>query len=386
MAPVFNKEGFRGTTTVVKDALSAVAAVRNASRKHAEARSRLKALQKNLDESRSTLEYRDRINSNFNTIIHEQTAHKESALSDSKAAQRALDELSSQKTQLETQLDTLKKEHEESLRPYKSLMEATKGRSDDAARSLAELKRAIKQADQQLSDVVKRREQRIASANRVVDSARERLSRVQAELQALQRDSSSDASAVAKTQREAIAEQAHLDAARDELKRTTAECQQMVDNAQTHLWTQRQSLETVERQAEEAKHEAELNRKEYEERFNAAQAQEKALHDDIARHTQAISSSEKELSAAQVTIQEAEALLAEANDIHSTPELTEELRQKVQALELEQAVVEQEVAEAEHHERHVRSTTRTQRLIFMLVCAVVLVALIVGTLFLTGVL
>jgi chromosome segregation ATPase len=259
----------------------------------------------------------------------------------------------------------MKADHEEAIRPYRDLMESTKGRSDDDAKSLAENRRAVKVADQQVADAAKRREQRIANANRAVDNAQERLRKVESELSSLQNGGNASPSAIQKMQSEIVTERAHLDAARDEVARTTAECQQLVDNAQTHLWTQKQSLETAERQASEAKREADARREEYERLYNSALAEEKAIEDEIALRQRAIAETGKEQAESERRQSEAQALLDEANEIHATPEVTQQLRQGIAEGQASLERQESEVNSLARSERRIRETTRTQRYIFI---------------------
>lgn len=376
--------GQQATIGALRAGIGAIAAVRGAARQHAEARAQLKSAQDALDESRGVLAHRLDIERNFEQIVSDQGAELGAATSERQATQGAIDQAEEKRGALEGQLAAMKEKHEGQLRPYRDLMETTKGRSDDAAKSLSELKRAIKGADQQVSDAAKRREQRIAAANRSVDNAQERLRKVQSDLHALQTNPSAAPGAISKMQSEAVAEQAHLDAARKEVTRVTAECQLLVDNAQTHLWTQRQSLETVERQADDAKHEADGRREEYERLYNEAMGREKDLSDEIARCRQEAEEAAKGREAAEGRMSAAQRLLDEARDIHTTPELTRQLQEKVDAqmrdLEQRQATVE----ELAHEERELRLSTRRQRYTLMVAAtvAVIVIVIVAITLFL----
>ena len=360
----------------LRDGFDAIVSVRTAAKRHAEARSRARQLKADIDASASELGRREQIEGNFEQIVQDQRAAIEGAQESIRSARDREVALAREKETLEGQLEGLKAKNEEDIRPYRELMESTRGRSDDAARSLSELKRAVKAADQQVTESAKRREQRIAGANRAVDSALDRLRKTEADLTSLQRDPNAAPSAISKTQRELVAEQAHLDAARDEVTRVTAECQRAVESAQTHLWTQRQSLETVERQADDAKRAATARREEFESLFNGAQEREKALAKEISQRSDAISDAQAEAEAATRQLEEAQEALDEAVRVHETPELSEQLRESIARLQDERASLEADIEELAAHERELRGRTRRQRLVFLGALAALLVVVV----------
>ena len=354
--------------------------MRSASKEHADARERAEALKKQVAADSAELAHRDKIEGDYPQIVERQRAEMAEASTLLAKAGEESQRLSGEVEGLTQRLDAMKAANEEQLRPYRELMNSTKGRSDDAAKSLSDVRRAVKAADQQVSDTAKRREQRIDASNRSVDNAQDRLRKVQAELTSLQADPSASPAAVSKMQSEVVAEQAHLDAAREEVKRVTAECQQLMDNAQTHLWTQKQSLETLERQAGEARKEADARREEYERLHNEATRREKELSDQIAARKGDLEAANKDAAAAQGRIDAAQEALDEANSIHATPEATAQLRGKIAqdkaSLHLQQAEVDRLAAA----ERGLRSKTRGQRYGFVaivVVACVVVLALVV---------
>ncbi|MBP3883741.1 MAG: hypothetical protein J6D54_02220 [Olsenella sp.] len=364
-----------GALGSLKDGLDAIGAVRSAAKQHSDARAQLKRLKKELAKTQSVLDHRTEIESRYDEIVSEKTAEIEDARRAILASQERAQQLEAEKSELEGRLQQMKAEHETAIRPYRDLMESTKGRSDDAAKSLAEIRRAVKNADQQVADAAKRREQRIANANRAVDNAQERLRKVESELSSLQSGGNASPSAIQKMQSEVVTERAHLDAARDEVTRTTAECQQLVDNAQTHLWTQKQSLETVERQANEAKRESDAHREEYERLYNSALAEEKALEEDISLRKKSIDEANKERIESERLESEAQALLDEANDIHATPEVTQQLKQGIEDGEAALERQESEVNSLAQSERRLREATRAQRFVFIGVAVAVLIVI-----------
>ncbi len=361
----------------LKEGINAFASVRAAAKRHSTARGQLKKLQERLKADLATLEHRETIARDYASIVSTQKHELELARKSHQAAEEEGKRLSAERTELEKNLSAMKAKHEEALHPYRELMTTAKGRSDDAAKLLADLKRAVKQAETQVADATKRREQQIAAANRAVDNAQDRLRKTQGELADLQAGSGSSSSAIAKVQREAVAEQAHLDAAKLEVTRATAESQKYVDNAQTHLWTQRQSLEVAERRANEAKQEATTHREEYERLHAEASQEEQKLAEQISAITKSATVATREREATQTRIKEAEAALTEAHEIHDTPEATEVLRKSIEDGKNELALLEQEAERLGKNERDLRIKTRKQRFVVAGVALLVVILVIV---------
>ncbi|WP_058270156.1 coiled-coil domain-containing protein [Olsenella massiliensis] len=370
----------------LKGGLDAVKRVWEASRQHATARGQLRELSQALKEDRDELERRTRIEDNYDAIVSEQEAELKDAQGALRDADGRAEKAAGDAGALQESLSSLRAEHEDSLRPYRELMDATKGRSDDAARSLADARRAVKGADQQVAEAAKRREQRIAAANKAVDNAQDRLRKVQAELMALKKDPSASASALSKMQSEAVAEQAHLDAARNDVARVTVECQQLVDNAQTHLWTQRQSLEAVERQAGDAKREATSRREEYESLYNAARDEERQLQDQISQVEHDRQLAQDDAREAQGRITAARDILDEAGDVHDTPEKTAALERAIDERQAQLVSLEAEVEGLARFERNLRARTRGQRLAFVGIALLALAAVVAVVVIVTQVL
>ena len=375
-------EGVAAALSSLKEGLDAIGAVRDAAKRHAGARSQLKELKRELEKTQEVLDHRVEIEASFDQIVRDETANAESARAEIAQAEADTARLSAERDALEAQLKAMREAHETAIRPYRDLMESTRGRSDDAAKSLAEIRRAVKSADQQVADAAKRREQRIADANRSVDNAQERLRRVEGELASMQSSGGSPA-ALSKMQAEVVTERAHRDAARSNVARVTAEGQQLVDNAQTHLWTQKQSLETIERQAEEAKREADERREEYERLYNANLAEEKALEEQVNQRKKSLEETARAKADAEERAGAAEAALEEAREIHATPEVTEQLRHGIQEGESALARQQSEVDSLADTERRLRESTRSKRFLFIGVAVAIVVIVVLLVVLLT---
>jgi chromosome segregation ATPase len=365
------------------EGLAAVRNVRELSRKHSNARAQLDVLRRELDDAMVILDHRVEIERNYDQIVAEQTALINEAKAEmSQAEQRAV-QLAQERDQLSARLTALKAENVEALRPYKNLMDTTKGRSDDAAVALADARRAVRSAESQATEATRRRDQRVAAANRTVDNAQERLRRVQTELDKLQGDPDAPMTALPKMRDELVAERAHLEDAREEVERVTAESQQLVEESQARLFSLKQTLESAERVADETKREATSSREEYDRLYKEARASEEEVEAAIKERTAGIAEAKKERDAAAKRIDEYQIVLDEANDIRETPEVTAQLRDRITAGKDELERQNQEVRSLAQSERDLRESTRTKRIVFFAVIAAVVLLAILLIWFLT---
>lgn len=354
----------------LKEGIEAIRNVRELSRQHSTARAQLEELRRELEDAMRILDHRVQIERSYDQIVAEQTANINEAKAESNAAQARINQLTSERSQLSSRLQALKVHNEENLRPYKNLMDTTKGRADDAAEALADARRNVRTAETQATEATRRREQSIAAANRTVDNAQERLRRVQTELDKLSGDSEAPITALPKMRDELVSERAHLDTAREDLERITAESQAAVEEAQTRLFSLKQVYEASERVAEETKREATERRNEYDRLYKQAKAAENELEGAIKERSQGIAEAEKQRDEAEKRIDEYQVILSEANDIHETPEMTEQLRKRITAGQAELERQDREVKNLAQSERTLRESTRTKR--------IAVIALVVG--------
>ena len=359
------------------EGLEAVRNVRALSRQHADARAQLETLRRELDDAMAILDHRVEIERNYQQIVADQTAQIQAAQGSIDTAKERSAALNSERQQLSARLTALKAEHEETLRPYKNLMDTTKGRADDAAVALADARRAVKSGESAANDATRKRDSRVSAANRAVDNAQERLRRVQTELDKLQGDPDAPITALPKMRDELVAERAHLDDAREEVEKVTAETQQAVEEAQARLFGLRQTLEAAERVAEEAKREASERRGEYDRLYKEARAAEDEISTAIKERTAAITELESTIDEIDDQLDGLQIILDEANDIHETPEVTAQLRERITAGQAELERQDREVKNLAQSVRHLRESTRGKRIAFFAaVAAVVLVAIL----------
>lgn len=359
------------------EGLEAVRNVRALARQHADARSQLENLRRELDDAMTILEHRVEIERNYDQIVSDQTAQIQAAQGSMDEAKERQATLAAERQQLSQRLTALKAENEEALRPYKNLMETTKGRADDAAVALADVRRSVKAAENAANEATRKRDSRVSAANRAVDNAQERLRRVQTELDKLQGDPDAPITALPKMRDELVAERVHLDDAREEVEKVTAETQQAVEEAQSRLFSLRQTLEASERVAEETKREAAERREEYDSLYKQARAAEEELNAAIKERTATIAELNNTIEEIDDQLDELQIVLDEANDIHDSPEITAHLRDRITAGQAELERQDREVKNLAQSERTLRESTRGKRIAFFaVVAAVVLVTIL----------
>lgn len=364
----------KGAASTLKDGVFALRDVRNASRQSADARAQAKKIEEALESDQKVLEHRKEIESSYTSIVEDQSRVVADAKAQAASARRRLEGLSEEHTALLADLDELKAANASELRPYKRLAETAKGALDDANRSLSESKRALKTAEGQVRDACERREQSVSSANRALDNALARQLRVQDDLKKLQAQPGSP-SAIAKMQSENVAALARVEAARAEVDRATREGQVSVENAQTHLWTQNQSLEAAQREASAAKSKYDKRKADLDRRLKESEGKEAELQLRIDQKKGALDELKRDIETADQAQAEAQGLVDEAELIHSTPEETVRLEHAIATRRIELQQASDEVDLYENSEKALRKQTRLQR--FALIGAVMLIVAII---------
>lgn len=360
----------------IKDGIEAFKSVREAAQLHSDAREELRVLQESLEEHTAELRHRIDIEERYPQIVADQTAELNEATYLVQEAQQRISDLEASRADLEKQLTAMKRRHEDQLRPYLNVAESTKGRADDAARTLADARRTVRNAEAGLADTSKRRDQRISTINRSRDTAQDRLRRIDADIAAQQDAEVVDESALARLQAERASVQSNLEAAIADIPIITEEANQAVTSAQEHLFAQKQQLAQVEREAEAAKKEATERRAEYDQMLKQAQDEEKALSDEIRAHIQAIDRANEEIGEAQDRADIAAEALQEAEAIHATPHQTIALRDIVAREQTDVHVQQDAVDELAANERELRKGTFKQRLVLILSAVGVVIVII----------
>ncbi|MBR3384476.1 MAG: hypothetical protein IKG69_04625 [Atopobiaceae bacterium] len=366
------------TARTFVEGISAMRDVSRAKREHNAARSRLEALKVSIEEMQAELNHRTDIERNYDTIMAEQGEALARAHAEFDDAQERIDALNAQHARLSDQLAKLKVDNEARLRPYKNLMESTRSRAEDTSRALKEVQRAVKDAESALAKANSLRDSQVSRASRDVDNANARLARLNEQLASLSSAAQPDTATIEQVKQSIANEQIHLSTARSEVQATRDEAQRAVDSAQAHLLTQQQSLDIAERNNEAARKEAEERRAEYERLYQDAQTDEAKLDNAVVEREMGVRDVTKEQLAAQDRMDAAQALLDEANDIHSTPDKTQRLRSDITAALADLDAQSEKVRSLAGAERDLRESTKRSRAIFMaIVGAALLVVLFV---------
>ena len=205
------------------------------------------------------------------------------------------------------------------------------------------------------------------------------LRKVQEELKRAQ-GANSDPSALRQLHDEVTTELAHVESAREEVGVVTRDAQASVDAAQTHLWTQKQSLEEAQREADEAKGEYDERKREHDELLAREQEEEKALEERIESLRNSANDAKAAHDEAAERHDAAQALLDEAESVHATPEETVRLRRSIEQQRSDVARQQAEVDSLAEGERSLRTRTRGARLALLaaVVGVVLLLAIVIA--------
>ena len=169
---------------------------------------------------------------------------------------------------------------------------------------------------------------------------------------------------------------AQLENAREDVARVTAETNRAVEIAQTHLYTQKKSLEEAEEDLETARTDEQEKRETHRKLRDEADEAERELvkaSDDLDRK---IADAKRAQTEAQGRVEAAGATIEEADDIHAHPEATLALEKQAQESREAAEAQHQQVEALADEERNVRERTRTARRVFLAIVAAVVVALL----------
>lgn len=364
--------GKRFVALFVSGAQATVSVVQ-ATRKQQEIQSKVNEIKTQIANDQTCFEHRRAIEDNYDNLVTDYLNKQEREKTAASLLAKEIEQKSAKVKLQETSLNTLIAKHEEELRPYKELMDSSKGRNDDSARALADAKRDVKAADQALAAAVKRRDQQISNAHHNVDSARERLTRVEAGLSRLQQDPNSTAAAISKMQGEVITERAHLDVAIKDVDRISNEEQQSVNAAQDRYNLQKQACERANTHSMNAQAEARGHREEYEALYKDKKSEETQLKDALDAVKKDLQQKQQSHKETHDRLADIQAALDEAHSIHATPEMTRTLYTKIQQETKLLNEYQQTHERLSQHARDLRKRTRLQRVVFVALVLVIIV-------------
>lgn len=372
--------GALGQQTV--SGFSALKAVSQAKRAHAEAADALAKLKASIDEDSATLSHRQEVEASYDAIVSAQNDRMAAARAAQGELSGRLEAARGEEARLQDELDELKEANERAQRPLRKLAESAKSSADDASRTLSEAKRSVRSAENAVRDLTRRRDGRIATANKAADNARQRLAKLQAELSELKRDPESDAKKESDVQAEVTAEMARLSRATDEAKAAPGEAEPAIEAAEQQLAQAQVDLRKASKAADEAKKESKRRSGDLEKEEDRARKAENVAEDRVVEAQKQVRSLEHDLEAQKQEEADASAVLAEANDIHAHPEETSALAHRITDNGNAAARQELHVQSLADQERQLRESTRHSRIAFILVaCAVVILAVVLFLVF-----
>lgn len=366
-----------GTATVT-EGVSAMRELSAARRAHATAFKELESLERDATQLEQQLEHRREVEDNYEQIVELQTQETEDAARTLEQARVRRVSLESQLEGKKNELTRLKDANEQKVAPSRKLMEQAKGALTKAERAQAEALRALKGAQAQANEAQANRDSKLQAAKRSADSASAKLARQQDQLAEMRRDPSTGAKALSQASSAVAAALAQLENARENVTRVTQETSQAVQIAQTHLYTQRKSLEETEADLKEAREREEELRGAYDVKRSKADEQEADVSSKISALKDAVEQARDDEASARGRGDAARAALEEANDIHAHPELTDELARRSEASRAqadEQRKLVERLASEEHMVRE--RTEHTRKIFYALVAAAVVIVLLV---------
>ena len=281
----------------------------------------------------------------------------------------------------EDALAALKAANERDLTPYRELASSAKGSLEDAERAAREARRSVKAAQAAADNAINTRDSHVQAAMRAADNAASRLQRLQDKLAELKRDPSTGAKELSEMSSGVAAALARLENARADVTRVTAETSQAADIAQTHLYTQRKSLEVLEDDLASAQADEKAKREKYNELKASADEREGEASDKVRDLASKIEEQEELATVSQGRIDAATATIEEAEDIHAHPEVTASLAERLHAAMAKTEEHKRVVANLAEEERIVRERTQHSRRIFyaaiVAAVAIVIIAILV---------
>ena len=366
--------GAAGSRTV-GEGISAMRELARARRALAKARARLAELERTAKDQDDELSHRREVEGSYDEIVRVQTDELADASALLASAGERLEDLADQRDANKAELKRLKAENDRRIAPYRELRDSAKGTLEDAEHARAEAARALKLAQAQADDATNARDTRLSSANRAADNAANRLARLQDQLTKLKRDPSAGAKEISEMSSGVAGALAQLQNAREDVARVTQETTKAVEIAQTHLYTQKKSLEEAEADLETARDDEREKREEHARLRQEADDAERELADKGSDLERQIKEERSAKDLAQGRIDAAQALIDEAEDIHAHPEATEELEQTLAETRTAAEDARQQAGVLADEEREVRERTQQARRTFYAVVAVVVVAL-----------
>lgn len=364
--------------TMLSQGMGAVREVSAARRAHSEARDHLDELSQVIEENEDELTHRRDVEANYAQIVAEQTARQASCLESVRAAVAAQQAIAKTIDDLKQSLSAMKDADKATEKRLKSALDAAESQEASAREGANRLVRRVTDAQRGLESAKADRETNLAAARKAVESAQARLNALREEFAEIQRNPSANSAAysVRGTELENDISDAaeQLRTAQEQLPRLTAELDQSIADAEAvvaeankPIEEARSSFRDVSNVTAEARDALDAARKD-------AETRQKELRSQINEQEKALKNQEKAQQEAQDDADNAAEILADVNDIHAHPEITQQLAARIDSDKQYQAQQMQQVESLAATEKNVREQTRTSRLKFVGIVAAIVVA------------
>lgn len=364
--------------TMLSQGMGAVREVSAARRAHSEARNHLDELSQVIEENEDELTHRRDVEANYAQIVAEQTARQASCLESVRAAVAAQQAIAKTIDDLKQSLSAMKDADKATEKRLKSALDAAESQEASAREGANRLVRRVTDAQRGLESAKADRETNLAAARKAVESAQARLNALREEFAEIQRNPSANSAAysVRGTELENDISDAaeQLRTAQEQLPRLTAELDQSIADAEAvvaeankPIEEARSSFRDVSNATAEARDALDAARKD-------AETRQKELRSQINEQEKALKNQQKAQQEAQDDADNAAEILADANDIHAHPEITQQLAARIDSDKQYQAQQMQQVESLAATEKNVREQTRTSRLKFAGIVAAIVVA------------
>ena len=364
--------------SMLSQGMGAVREVSAARRAHSEARDHLDELSQVIEENEDELTHRRDVEANYAQIVAEQTARQASCLESVRAAVAAQQAIAKTIDDLKQSLSAMKDTDKATEKRLKSALDAAESQEASAREGANRLVRRVTDAQRGLESAKADRETNLAAARKAVESAQARLNALREEFAEIQRNPSANSAAysVRGTELENDISDAaeQLRTAQEQLPRLTAELDQSIADAEAvvaeankPIEEARSSFRDVSNATAEARDALDAARKD-------AETRQKELRSQINEQEKALKNQQKAQQEAQDDADNAAEILADANDIHAHPEITQQLAARIDSDKQYQAQQMQQVESLAATEKNVREQTRTSRLKFVGIVAAIVVA------------
>lgn len=364
--------------SMLSQGVGAVREVSAARRAHSEARDHLDELSQVIEENEDELTHRRDVEANYAQIVAEQTARQASCLESVRAAVAAQQAIAKTIDDLKQSLSAMKDADKATEKRLKSALDAAESQEASAREGANRLVRRVTDAQRGLESAKADRETNLAAARKAVESAQARLNALREEFAEIQRNPSANSAAysVRGTELENDISDAaeQLRTAQEQLPRLTAELDQSIADAEAvvaeankPIEEARSSFRDVSNATAEARDALDAARKD-------AETRQKELRSQINEQEKALKNQQKAQQEAQDDADNAAEILADANDIHAHPEITQQLAARIDSDKQYQAQQMQQVESLAATEKNVREQTRTSRLKFVGIVAAIVMA------------